>query len=81
MYRKCSLRSHFLIFGSFKSLSQENPSASEDFVLQDYKVPFGTGSEHFGSQCICVEMYNVIIKLRPDWRLTKLMRYRGSAGS
>jgi len=64
-----------------RSFSQENPSVSEDFVLQDYEVPFGAGSEHFGSQCICVEMYNAIIKPRPDWRLTKLMRGRGLTGS
>jgi len=26
-------------------------------------------------------MYNAIMKLRPDWRLMKLVRGRGSAGS
>ena len=60
-----------------RRFSQENPSVSEDFVLQDYKVPFGAGIEHFSSQCICVEMYNAIMKVRPDWRLTKLVRGRG----
>jgi hypothetical protein len=57
------------LYGRFPVRDEKNP-----FSIQDHKAPFGAGSEHFGSQCICV------IKLRPDWRLTKLMRGRGLAG-
>jgi len=64
------------LYGRFPARDEKNP-----FLIQDHIAPLGAGSEHFVSQCICVEMYNAIIKLKPDWRLTKLMRGRGSAGS